>query len=93
MTQVEVHDQPEAHRYVATVDGEQVGLAAYTLDGDVITFTHTEVDDSHAGEGIGSTIITTSLEDVRRRGLRVVPRCPFYEAWFDKHPEAADLLA
>ena len=93
MPQVQVRADPERSRYTAETDGEPVGLAAYTARGDVLTFTHTEVDPAHRGEGIGGALVRASLDDVRRRGLRVVPQCPFYAAWFEQHPEAADLLA
>lgn len=92
MTQVQVRDEPDRSRFVAEIDGEQVGESDYTLEGDVITFTHTEVDPERQGQGIAGALLHQSLDDVRRRGLRVVPQCPFYAAWFDKHPEAADLL-
>lgn len=93
MAQVQVRDEPSRSRFVAEIEGTQVGMAAYTLDGDVITFTHTEVDPDLQGVGVGGTLLRVSLEEVRRRGLRVVPQCPFYAAWFDHHPDEADLLA
>jgi len=42
---------------------------------------------------VGSTLARGALEDVRRRGLRVVAQCPFIKGFMDKHAEFSDLLA
>jgi predicted GNAT family acetyltransferase len=82
------------HSYEArTPDGEVAGSAFYEVDGTVITFTHTEVSPVHEGKGVGGTLVRAALDDVRGRGLRVRPQCPFVAAWIDKHPDYADLLA
>ena len=81
-----------AHRYELWV-GDALALAAYKLDGDVIRFTHTEVPKALEGQGIGSRLIRHALEDVRQRGLKVIPLCPFVRHYIDKHPETQDLLA
>jgi predicted GNAT family acetyltransferase len=88
-----VADNPAAHRYEATRGGEQVGFAAYRLSGQVITFTHTSVDPAVEGQGVGSALARSALDDARRRGLTVVPVCPFIRAWIDRHPAYADLVA
>jgi predicted GNAT family acetyltransferase len=55
-------------------------------------FTHTEVDPAFEGHGIGSALAAGALDDARRRGLVVVPSCPFIRAYITRHPEYADLL-
>jgi predicted GNAT family acetyltransferase len=89
---VEVVDQPDRRRYVAVLDGEQAGFVSYRRDGDRIVFLHTEVDDRFEGRGVGSALVRRSLEAARAAGRTVVPRCPFYRAWLDRHPGYADLL-
>ncbi|GAB3592990.1 GNAT family N-acetyltransferase [Angustibacter peucedani] len=88
----EVHDDPDRHRYVATVGGAEAGFAAYRSDGATVTFTHTEVDDAYEGQGVGSTLVRAALDDVRERGLRVRPLCPFVAAWLQRHPDYQDLV-
>ncbi len=86
-------NEPE-HRYEAHVDGELAGFAVFTMRGDRIVFTHTEVDDRFEGQGVGSKLARYALDDVRDRGsLRVVPQCPFIRSWIEKHPEYADLVS
>ena len=86
----------EVHRretdYEITVDGAHAGLAAFEDRGDVLVFTHTEVDDAFEGQGIGGQLARAALDDVRARGLHVVPLCPFIKAWIEKHPDYQDLV-
>lgn len=90
---VRVRDNPDDGRYEVLVDGEVGGFARYHRDGDRITFTHTEVDDAHEGQGLGGTLVQGALDDVRARGLEVVARCPFVRGWIERHRDYADLLA
>ncbi|WP_326523501.1 GNAT family N-acetyltransferase [Sphingomonas sp.] len=85
-------DNRERHRFEEDVDG-YVAFAEYDLDGDTITFTHTIVPSELEGRGVASALVKAALDDVRHRGLRVVPRCPFVAAWIARHPDYRDLLA
>jgi predicted GNAT family acetyltransferase len=87
-----VSDQPSDGRYEATVDGTYAGGAWYQLDGDVITFTHTVVEPAFEGQGVGGSLARYALDDVRERGLRVIPRCPFIKRWIQRHADYADLV-
>ncbi len=91
--QLQIVDNPGRHRYEAVLDGRVVGISQYTLVDDVITFLHTEVDQTVEGKGLGSRLAAGALDDVRRRGLRVVARCPFIAAYIKRHRDYADLLA
>jgi len=87
-----VRDAPEDERYEIR-NGEQVlGIAAYRRRGDAIVFTHTEVDPQSGESGLGSTLVRGALDDVRSRGLGVVPRCSFVRGWIERHPEYGDLV-
>ncbi len=79
--------------YVIRADGVQVGLSLYRRRGDRVVFTHTEVDPAFEGHGVGSALARAALDDVRARGLRAVPLCPFVRAWIDRHPDYEDLVA
>lgn len=88
-----VRDNPGISRYEAVLDGAVAGFSQYERHDGLITFLHTEVDEAHAGHGIGGAIVRESLDDVRARGLTVRPLCPFYKAFLDEYPDYADLLA
>ena len=89
---IDVRDNPAEGQFEAHVDGA-VAVAAYTLDGDRIAFTHTEVPKTLEGRGVGSALIAAALAAARERGLKVVPLCSFVAAYMKRHPETADLLA
>lgn len=88
----EVHDNPTRHRFELEIDSA-VALAAYTRQGSVITFTHTEVPTALSGHGVGSRLAKGALDLVRAAGLKVVAKCPFIASWIARHPEYNDLLA
>jgi predicted GNAT family acetyltransferase len=65
----------------------------YRLAGSVMTLAHTETPVAARGRGMASQLVKGVLEEVRRRGLKIVPRCPFVSAYLTKHPEFGDLVA
>lgn len=91
---IDVADDPAQSRYVASVDGEMAGYSEYEIDESRgrILIQHTEVDDAFEGRGVGGALVRGTLDDVRRRRLRVVAQCPFVRAWLDRHPDYQDLL-
>ena len=86
-------DDPAAGRYELFVSGTLAGLATYVLSDDTMTIPHTEVQPRFEGQGLGARLAKFALDDARRRGLRVVPRCPFIAAYIERHSEYADLVA
>jgi uncharacterized protein len=79
------------HRFELEMDGH-LAIEHYTLDGNVITFEHTEVPKELGGKGVGSKLVQGALDQVRAAGLTLIPQCPFVKAWIDKHPDYADLV-
>jgi uncharacterized protein len=90
--QFDIEDVPDRGRYEARDDGRVAGFAEYQLSGPVIVFTHTEVDDAYEGQGVGGALVRTSLDEARAAGRKVLPLCPFYRGWLERHPEYADLV-
>lgn len=88
----EIRDNPERHRFEADLGDGSFALAEYALSAGKIMFTHTEVPPAHEGKGIGSALIRHALDDARRRQLKVIPICPFFAAYMQKHAEVQDLL-
>lgn len=87
----EVRDNEANHQFELIADGH-TALAAYRFAPGKIIFTHTEVPKELGGRGIGSQLAKGALENVRARGLKVVPLCPFIRGYIEKHPEYADLV-
>ena len=87
----EVRDNPERHRFEIDL-GDATAFAEYNLLSQQIMFTHTEVPESHEGQGVGTALIRAALASARERGLTVIPICPFFAAYMQKHEEVQDLL-
>jgi predicted GNAT family acetyltransferase len=81
-----VHDSSE-HRYVALLDGREVGLTQYTSQRGHRTFIHTEVAGDVEGEGIGGALVGQALQSVVADGLRIIAVCPFVAHYVATHPE------
>jgi predicted GNAT family acetyltransferase len=90
---VEVTRDDDAKRYTASVEGRVAALAEYIPTPELVVFTHTETDSAFEGQGVASQLVRWALDDVRGRGLRVLPVCPFVKAYIGKHlDEYGDLL-
>lgn len=73
--------------------GSGTAIAAYTREGDTISFTHTEVPEEMEGEGIATRLVAGALEDVRARNLKAAALCSFVRHYVETHPDVQDLLA
>jgi uncharacterized protein len=89
---IAIVNEPEHHRFATRVNG-LLAQVAYRLNGDVITFTHTEVPDALSGRGIANKLAVHVLEYAKEHQLRVIPMCPFIAAYIKRHPEYAPLVA
>jgi uncharacterized protein len=87
-----IADNPSKSRYEARIDDRLAGFVTYRLDGDAITFVHTEIERDYRGEGIGGELARAALDDARARGLAVYPFCPYMTEWIQQHREYVDLV-
>ena len=79
---------PGQNRYVFTKDGADVGLTDYQLVGGDIHITHTEVDPTLRGSGLGAEMVQAVLDTIRdETDYRVVAECHFVVTWLRHHPD------
>jgi uncharacterized protein len=90
---VTVTDRPNELRYEIEVDGEVAGFLMYRIEPGVLELVHTDVDPKWEGKGVGAALVQGALDDVRARGLKMRPYCPFVAAYIRRHPEYEDLVA
>jgi uncharacterized protein len=88
----EVTHEPEAGRYSISVEGELAGFTQYRDRPQGLAFMHTEIDDRFEGQGLGSRLISSALDDARSRDLAVLPFCPFVRSYIERHREYVDLV-
>jgi uncharacterized protein len=89
---IAVQDNPSESRYELLLDEHVVGEILYRSAPDHVVPLHTEVLPSLEGRGLGARLVVGALDDIRARGLHVVPFCPFVRAYIRRHPEYADLV-
>jgi predicted GNAT family acetyltransferase len=95
MNEPEVLFNASAERYEIRIGDELAGFteAHPTSDPAVILFPHTEIAGAYEGQGLASKLVQGALDDIRERGLRIQPTCPYILGWLPKHPEYQDLVA
>ncbi|WP_354700911.1 hypothetical protein DSM112329_01204 [Paraconexibacter sp. AEG42_29] len=89
---VDVTDNAERERYDVHQDGMLAGFAQYRKRGGLIAFIHTEVDQQFEGQGLGTAVIKSALDDARSQQLAVLPFCPFVSGYIERHAVYLDLV-
>ena len=87
-----VEDAREASRFELLLHGERVGLADYSIVGDVVTVPHVETDPAHQGQGYAAVLMAGVLESIRANGQSIRPLCPYAAAYMRRHPDSQDLI-
>ena len=86
-----VKDNPELQRFEMETEAG-VAVADYRRTGDTLTIFHTEVPAALRGRGLGDKLVRGVLDNVRQRGLKIVPRCWFVSGFVNNHPEYRELV-
>lgn len=89
--QDKVRNNEERSRYELTV-ADSTALVTYDMREGKIALTHTEVPGAMSGQGVGSALAKGALDDIRAKGLKVLPICTFIGAYIKRHPEYQDLV-
>ena len=91
--EIRVVDNRERKHYELWVGEALAGTIVYGIKPGAIVLIHTQVDEQLEGRGLGSKLVRGALDDIRSRGLRLVPLCPFVRAYLERHPDERDLVA
>jgi uncharacterized protein len=70
----------------------EVAFLEYSLDGDVLELTRTEVPEKLRGLGLASWLAESALRWAREHNVKVDIICPFVQGYVAKHPEHSDLV-
>ena len=86
------HDEG-ALRYRLTAGPSVLSEITYSVSGETVAFAHTTTPVHHRGKGYAAALTGASLDDLRARGLRLLPACPYTRAYLRRHPDQQDLVA
>jgi uncharacterized protein len=88
-----VRDNPDELRYeLVDDDGSVIGEIRYRREPGAVALVHTDIDPAHEGHGLAGLLVEGAVRDLRERGLRLIPICPYVRAWLQRHPEQADIV-
>jgi uncharacterized protein len=93
LPEIVVHDNPAKNRYEALLGAAVGAFVDYRVLRGRIVLVHTEVERAYTGRGVGRRLAEGVLDDIRARGLKVTPICPFMAAYIKRHPAYADLVS
>jgi hypothetical protein len=85
-------DNAAERRYEYAVGGD-VTIGEYSERHAARAITHVETPQHARGQGHAAALMSEIVADARVRGLKLEPRCSYAAAWFERHPEAQDVLA
>jgi hypothetical protein len=91
LDEVVVQNNEAAQQYEAAIDS-YLALMQYRMAGDTMIFTHTEVPEELEGQGIGSKLVRTGLDEAKARSLKVAPLCPFVASFIREQPDYQSLV-
>lgn len=84
--------QKETGRIYAEKDGELIAEITFPEEDGVAVIDHTFVDDSLRGQGVAGQLVRAAVDQIRGERKQARAVCSYAKAWFERHPEEADLL-
>jgi uncharacterized protein len=91
--EIQQDDDGKKGMFYVSRDGKKVAKMVYTWAGDDrFIIEHTEVDESLKGQGAGQQMLVKAVEFARKKGVKIIPLCPFARSVFNKQEELRDVL-
>jgi len=78
-------------RFELEEDGH-LAWAEYRIRNGKYLIPHVEADPALRGTGAAGRLMEQIVAHARTEKLIIVPRCSYALAWFERHPEAEDVL-
>ena len=87
-----VVDDAEHARFEVLLGDTVAGYAEYHRNGPRLAITHTVIEPDFEGRGLGSALARGALDAARAAGQQVLPFCPFFRGYLERHPDDLDLV-
>ena len=87
MSATSIHNNTHKQQFELKTDGKLSIVVYQAIDDETLALTHTEVDPSLEGHGVGSQLVEGVLEYIEQNNLKIVPLCPFVTAYLKRHPD------
>ncbi|WP_242912411.1 GNAT family N-acetyltransferase [Brevundimonas pishanensis] len=83
---INIIDNDNLHRYELEIDGQLAYVEYNNVAGGRLV-SKTLVPPELEGRGIASRLAKHVLQDIRDKGLKILPTCTFFAAYIQKHPD------
>ena len=83
----QIKENKHRNRFEMETDGKLSIVEYQPIDDETIALTHTEVDPSLEGQGVGSKLVEGVLQHVEQNNMKIVPLCPFVSVYLKRHPD------
>jgi len=84
-------DNKDQSRFELEENGHRVWAEYRIRDGKYL-IPHVEADPALRGSGAAGRLMKQIVDHARAENLVIVPRCSYALAWFERHPNAEDVL-
>ncbi len=88
-----LHHDSARREYWFEIEGHRALIAYDKLPDGSLALNPTLVPDALSGRGIGRKLVAATLEELRRLGRRIHPRCSFIRHYIERHPEWQTIVA
>lgn len=86
------HDK-EKQLFFSTVEGKHASLQYKVLPNEkVLDLVYTYVPPELRGQHIAQHLVEFALNYARSNHYKIIPRCPYVYAYFQRHPKENDLI-
>ncbi|MHC3126482.1 acetyltransferase [Brevundimonas sp. GN22] len=83
---INIIDNDNLHRYELEIDSQLAYVEYNNVAGGRLV-SKTLVPPELEGRGIASRLAKHVLQDIRDKGLKILPTCTFFAAYIQKHPD------
>ncbi len=80
-------------RYVTPLPEGEARLDVRRLSDALVSADHAFTPPAARGRGVASALVERLVADARAEGFKIRAVCPYVTAWFERHPDAADVRA
>lgn len=90
---LQVQNDEKARKFYATVDGQEAVIEYAHMEGDIYNLAHTFVPEEMRGQGVAEQLVRGALDQIRDKGARFLPSCPYVQTFLKRNPEYEAQLA
>jgi len=92
--EIKLENNDKGGFFEAVDSGIQLGKLSYSwVDTHTLSADGTEVNNEFGGRGVGKRLVMAMVDYARENDLKIIPKCPFVVALFDRLTSIQDVLA